>query len=160
MKKLSLLKLKILWNKYPVINSIWYSKFTNQLMRKGKKEAIEKTLRLTFKQLKSVTTLPYTFFFESFFLTKCTVMLKWIRKGKIFHQVPIFISINQQYRLAMYLFSKFIVSNVRKNRTTMDSKLFSELVNIIFNKTSEVLAYKENQYSVSVYNQALVKFNW
>ena len=59
----------------------------------------------------------------------------------------------------MYLFSKFIVSNVRKNRTTMDSKLFSELVNIIFNKTSEVLAYKENQYSVSVYNQALVKFN-
>ena len=83
-----------------------------------------------------------------------------MRKAKIFNQVPKFISINQQYRLAMYLFSKFIVSNVRKKNIKMNIKLFSELLNIIFNNSSDVLLHKENQYSVSVYNQALVKFNW
>ena len=160
MQNTPIIKLKILWNKYPLINSFWYSKFTNQLMRKGKKESIENILVLMFKQLKEITRLPHLFFFEVFFLTKCSVVLKWVRKAKIFNQVPKFISINQQYRLAMYLFSKFIVSNVRKKNIKMNIKLFSELLNIIFNNSSDVLLHKENQYSVSVYNQALVKFNW
>jgi len=159
--KKSIKKLKIRWNnKYFFFNSFWYVKFTNQLMRKGRKELMEKVLFLWFKQLKSITTLPHTFIFEIFFLIKSPVTLKWMRKGETFHQAPKFVTVNRQYRLSTFLFSKCIVSNNRKKNIKMQDKLYLEMLNIIFNKTGDVLIYKENQYLISIYNQSFAKFNW
>ncbi len=160
MKKNTYKKLKIIWNKNSVFNSLWYSKFINQFIKKGRKDSSEKKLFTIFKQLKSHTLLPHTQIFEIFFLTKPYVILTWIRKAKIYHQIPKIITLNQQYRLSLYLFSKLLILNNRKKKLVFENKFILELSNIIYNHNSYLLDYKQDLYNISIYNRSLLHFKW
>ena len=156
MKKLSYKKIKIIWIKNSVFNSLWFHKLINQLMRKGKKEVSEKIFFLAIKNLRSVTLVQNLFFWEAIFLIKPIILTHWVRNGKTYQQLPKIISTMKQYSIAIFFFSLRLKMN--KTNPNIIQTILKELFEIIFTKTSKILEFRDDIHKIGIYNQAFIRF--
>lgn len=154
-------KVNIFWNKDFIYNSLWFTKFMNQLVWQGKKEKIEKYFFNTLRHLRAVTLTPNIYFFEILFMLKPLIILRWIRLGRKWHQVarPIFEEL--QYRCVFLLLSKTFRMNEGVNKFgSPEKKLYEEIINLVHFKNSKLLDYKKDTYSIAIYNRSLFRFKW
>ena len=129
-----------------VFKSKWLSKFINYWCVEGEKSKIEKIVYYSFINLKKEFNGNILwFFFEVLEQLKPWIGLRLRRtvksKKKQVEVYPIIITINIQYRKAIYWIVKSI--QLRKERN-LSIKISSEIKNILFNEITSSLKKKKN----------------
>jgi ribosomal protein S7 len=160
-KKLpSKLKLSIFWNKDLLFDYIWINKFINQCNWQGKKQKIEKYYFNSLKELKGVTTFLVLYFFEAMFSIRPIILLRWLRLGKKWHQVARPIHEELQYRTGFFLLSRMFRLRSKKAIKKPYIKLVDELLSLVHDRRSKILDFKNDMYSVAIFNRSLFRFKW
>lgn len=150
-------KFLINWYSNSVYKSYWLNKFINRLFFKGKKEYIERHLYSCFSFLKGMSNYPLLIFYEILDMVKPIILLKWIRKGKNYYQVPKLIHRTDSYKTAILWISYVVKKN---NSLGFFKKIFVEFVGILCFNDSKLFTIKRNLYSVGLTNRTFVNYIW
>jgi len=153
-------KLIIFWNKEIVFKYIWLKKFINQCVWQGKKQKIELYFYRTIKLLKETTLVPILYFYEALFILKPLILLRWIRRGRKWHQVARPVHEELQFRTGFYFLAKSFRLRYNANKKSPYLKLYEEVLNLIHDKRSKFLDFKNDIYSIALYNRSLFRFKW
>ena len=133
--KNSSMKISIIWNKNNPHFSYYWGKFTNCLVKKGRKSFILLTLIKAAFQLKKYTKTPIYFFFESLEVAKPTFLLKWERHGENFFQGP---SLKNRFVLYKTGIKWLAVACFRSIKKGLTTKIYTELFNTCIKRQSNI----------------------
>lgn len=142
----------------PKYNSVIAAKFTNNLMRKGKKSIAQKifytALDLVIEKTKKDN--PIEVLEEAIKNTSPLLEVKSRRVGGATYQVPYEVRGERRTALAM----RWIIGVAkRKKGRTMAEKLAQEIIDA-FNNTGEAVKKKEDTHKVAEANRAFAHFAW
>ena len=140
----------------PIFNDVVVAKFVNYIMKGGKKSIAEKIFynSLDIIKSKAKTDEPLDVFKKALENVAPVVEVKSKRIGGATYQVPMEVSQNRRYALAM----RWILSFSRsKKGTSMSSKLASELISAS-NKEGSAYKKKEDTHKMAEANKAFAHF--
>ena len=141
----------------PIYGSVDIEKFTNRLMKGGKKSIARKALYDAMEKIKETTEKSGLEVFEQAVKNATPVLeVKPRRVGGATYQVPVEVSKNRRIALAMRWIIEY--SKGRKGRTMAD-RLASELVAAANNEGSSIKK-KEDTHKMAEANKAFSHFRW
>lgn len=157
---MSFKRLKILWIKNSMFQSRWLTKFINGLTRNGNKAFIERMYEKAFIKLKTITKAPHLLIFDVLCMIKPIFLMRWIRKAKHYFSIPKMASTSKQYRFAIYMFSKLILTRRSKKNYKIPDMVIDAIMSVYVRKNSELVDFKNDMYNTAVFNRSKVRFKW
>jgi ribosomal protein S7 len=149
-------KISIFWNKNNLINSYWYGKLLNCLMKRGRKSFTLNSLFNAATHLKNSTLVPALFFFEVIEKSKPGVLLKLQRKGEEYYQIPV---VSKKYRLYKIGIRWLSAAIFRCNSLRgLDNKIAKEIYDLVVKDNSQVVRRQQLLYIISLENRAYTHF--
>jgi len=142
-------KLRLFWKKDSIFKSMWLFKFINQCMRHGRLEFVEKNIHDCFKLLKEVTILGLFYFFETLFIIKPLILLRWVRKGRNFYQIGRPVHEEMQLRFGSFFLALQSRLRWRRKLTKFSNKLYVEIIKIVHTKNSEIMDFRTDLYHIA-----------
>jgi len=136
-----------------------YNKFLGFLNKKGGKIKAKKILSESFLILSKRTGLSVRLILLKIFLKLNTfVEVKRIRVRKRVTLVPFYIKYNRR----LYLVVKWIMMAVKEDtrRIPIINKFSNEVLQLLSNKSSKALKFKENNVSQVLLNRSNMHFRW
>ena len=141
----------------PIYGSVDIEKFTNRLMKGGKKSIARKALYDAMEKIKETTEKSGLEVFEQAVKNATPILeVKPRRVGGATYQVPVEVKTNRSQALALRWL--LTASRKRKNKTMAD-KLFFELMDASQNKGSAVKK-REDTHKMAESNKAFAHFRW
>ena len=153
-------KLRLFWKKDSIFRSMWLFKFINQCMRHGKLEFIEKNIYDCFKLLKEVTVLGLFYFFETLFIIKPLILLRWVRKGRKFYQVGRPIHEEMQLRFGSFFLALQAKLRWRLKLNSFSNRLYTEIIKIVHTRNSAIIDFRNDIYLIAKHNMAMFRHKW
>lgn len=136
---------------------ILVTKFTNCLMRDGKKSTAEKIVYGAFELIEERTREnPVTVFHNAVDNTKPSVEVKSRRVGGSNYQVPVEVRVERREALAIRWLIKFARS---RNGRSMREKLANELIEASHNRGGAIRR-REEVHRMAEANKAYVQYRW
>lgn len=151
-------KLMLKWRNDSLYNSHWLTKFSNKLMKNGKKTFIHKKIQKCFQELKLVKTIyPKILFFEMLELIKPTIEMIPRKISKNYKYIPTPVVYPRNYKLVLM----FIAKEIKKQpESKLEYRIYSQLINLVENKKSAIFNDIEIIYQLAVKNKAFTSFAW
>lgn len=155
-------RVRILWKKNcDKYQSFWFCRFVSGFVKKGKKEFVEGVLQKTIILLKDITKIPQVLIFEAILAVKPTLILRWIRRAKMYYNVPKMITHVKQHKFAIFMFNRYLRQAVGKKLIKLQSFLLNELLGAVGNGgESTLINFKNDIHSIAVYNRTRARFTW
>ena len=141
----------------PKFGDLVVTKFTNGLMRDGKKSVAEKTLYGAFDQIQRKTGQdPLKVFHEAIENVKPAVEVRSRRVGGATYQVPVEVRSARRQTLAI----RWLVDTARKrSEVTMTERLSGELLDAANNRGAAVKK-REDTHRMAEANKAFSHYRW
>ena len=136
-----------------------YNKFVGFITKKGKKPKAKIILDLALFNVIQKLKIPLNKLLLKIFLKlNSYIEIKTIRIRKKIHFVPF----PTNYKRRLYLVIKWIISATfeDKRKLKFSKKLSSEIYNLIKNKSSKSLKFKQNNFSKALVNRSNLHFRW
>jgi small subunit ribosomal protein S7 len=141
--QLKLHPLKVNAFKDPVYDSYMFSKFMNFFVKKGRKVKIQKIFFNIMSNEMSKQYLPYFVFFEMLEKFKPKVGIVSVRKRGVNHQIPVPITPEKRYKLALRYFYNYIRRN--KDGPTFELNIRNQFRQIFFSQRLVIRELEENK---------------
>jgi len=137
-------------------NNLVVSRFTNYLMKGGKKNTARRIIYGAFDIIKDKTKKEPIEIFEQAIQNASPILeVRSKRIGGAKYQVPVEVSKNRRIALAM----RWIIKATRKGKGHMDQRLAKELIEASEN-TGEAIRKKDNVHKMAEANKAFAHFAW
>jgi len=137
-------------------NNIIVSRFTNYLMKGGKKATARRVIYGTFEIIQQKTKKEPIEIFEQAIQNASPVLeVRSKRIGGAKYQVPVEVSKDRRVALAM----RWIIGAAKKGKGSMKNRLAKELIEAAEN-TGEAIRKKDNVHKVAEANKAFAHFAW
>jgi small subunit ribosomal protein S7 len=136
-----------------------YNKFVGFITKNGKKPKAKVILDLALFNVIQKLKIPLNKLLLKIFLKlNSYIEIKTIRIRKKIHFVPF----PTNYKRRLYLVIKWIISATfeDKRKLNFSKKLSSEIYNLIKNKSSKSLKFKQNNFSKALVNRSNLHFRW
>ena len=140
----------------PRYNNVVVSRFTNYLMKGGKKATARRIIYGAFEIMKSKTKKEPIEVFEQAIQNASPVLeVRSKRIGGAKYQVPVEVSKDRRVALAM----RWIIGAASKGKGAMKDRLAKELIEAAEN-TGEAIRKKDNVHKMAEANKAFAHFAW
>jgi len=140
----------------PRYNNLVVSRFTNYLMKGGKKNTARRIIYGAFDIIKDKTKKEPIEIFEQAIQNASPILeVRSKRIGGAKYQVPMEVSKNRRIALAM----RWIIKAASKGKGHMDQRLAKEFMEAAGN-TGEAIRKKDNVHKMAEANKAFAHFAW
>jgi len=140
----------------PRYNNLVVSRFTNYLMKGGKKNTARRIIYGAFDIIQEKTKKEPVKIFEQAIQNASPILeVRSKRIGGAEYQVPVEVSRDRRVALAM----RWIIGATRKGKGHMKQKLARELIEAASN-TGEAIRKKDNVHKMAEANKAFAHFAW
>ena len=140
----------------PRYNNLVVSRFTNYLMKGGKKNTARRIIYGAFDIIKDKTKKEPVEIFEQAIQNASPILeVRSKRIGGAKYQVPVEVSKDRRIALAM----RWIIGAASKGKGQMKKKLAKELIEAAGN-TGEAIRKKDNVHKMAEANKAFAHFAW
>ena len=164
-KKLTVMgkkRMNILWKKhYEFGQSFWFSKLTRGFIKKGRGEFAENIMLQTILLLKNVTQLPHLAIFNMLSVIKPIFLLRWIRRSKMYFNIPKMVTPIKQYKFSVFMVNRYILITKFRSKIKSHVRLFNEVLLVAKpNGGSTLIEFRNDVYNVAIFNRARARFTW